>query len=125
MTIHDFQLTAPPLEDIKDVGNTGEFFAEFIDLLQYALAQQKIDDKKSDKIVSHLVYKLAETFAGEPFYISRKPTIFAKQMAMYADLKRMKSSDVDKKYGVSKGYSLKIKKMIDDKRFHREQLKLF
>ena len=46
-------------------------------------------------------------------------------MAIYADLQTMKHRDVDKKYGVSNGYSLTIAKKIDDMRKHRDQLRLF
>lgn len=122
---HAFELTPPPLEDMKKINDAGEFFADFIDILQAQLTERNIDENVASKMVSEIVHNLALAFSGETFYVSKKPLTFAKQMAMYNDLRHMQSSDVDKKYGVSTGYSLKIKKMIDDKRYHREQLKLF
>ena len=121
-----FELTStPPIEELAAVGNTGEFFASFIELLQCNLVNHSIEASDASNIVSQVVCKLSLAFAGETFYISKKPAILARQMAMYADLQTMPHYDVDKKYGVSRGYSLTIAKKIDDMRKHRDQLRLF
>ena len=121
-----FELTsAPPIEELAAVGNTGEFFASFIELLQADLVKHSVNAVDASNIVSQVVCRLSLAFAGETFYISKKPAVFARQMAMYADLQTMPHYDVDKKYGVSRGYSLTIAKKIDDLRKHRDQLRLF
>ena len=121
-----FELTsAPPLEELAAVGDTGEFFASFIELLQADLVKHSVNAVDASNIVSQVVCRLSLAFAGETFYISKKPAVFARQMAMYADLQTMPHYDVDKKYGVSRGYSLTIAKKIDDLRKHRDQLRLF
>ena len=121
-----FELTsAPPIEELAAVGDTGEFFASFIELLQAALVKHSVNAVDASNIVSQVVCRLSLAFAGETFYISKKPAVFARQMAMYADLQTMPHYDVDKKYGVSRGYSLTIAKKIDDLRKHRDQLRLF
>ena len=121
-----FELTsAPPIEELAAVGDTGEFFASFIELLQADLVKHSVNAVDASNIVSQVVCRLSLTFAGETFYISKKPAVFARQMAMYADLQTMPHYDVDKKYGVSRGYSLTIAKKIDDLRKHRDQLRLF
>ncbi len=125
MTEH-FELTPPPIDtDDKIFGNVGEFFASFIAIQQQQLIDQGIDEAKAKKMVSHMVYNLSVAFGGETFYVTKKPQVFARQMQIYSDLKTMPSSDVDKKYGLSQGYSLKIKKEIDEKIYHRQQLTLF
>ncbi len=121
-----FELTsAPPIEELAAVGDTGEFFASFIELLQADLVKHSVNAVDASNIVSQVVCRLSLAFAGETFYISKKPAVFARQMAMYADLQTMPHYDVDKKYGVSRGYSLTIAKKIDDLRKHRDQLRLF
>ena len=121
-----FVLTsAPPIEELAAVGDTGEFFASFIELLQADLVKHSVNAVDASNIVSQVVCRLSLAFAGETFYISKKPAVFARQMAMYADLQTMPHYDVDKKYGVSRGYSLTIAKKIDDLRKHRDQLRLF
>ena len=121
-----FELTStPPIEELAAVGDTGEFFASFIELLQADLIKHSIKASDASTIVSQVVCQLSLAFAGETFYISKKPAIFARQMAMYSDLQTMPHYDVDKKYGVSRGYSLTIAKKIDDLRKHRDQLRLF
>ena len=121
-----FELTsAPPIEEPAAVGDTGEFFASFIELLQADLVKHSVNAVDASNIVSQVVCRLSLAFAGETFYISKKPAVFARQMAMYADLQTMPHYDVDKKYGVSRGYSLTIAKKIDDLRKHRDQLRLF
>lgn len=124
--IDTFELTPPPpIEELAQVGDTGEFFASFIELLQSELVKKGVEASKASGIVSFIVCELSNAFAGETFYITKKPAIFARQMAMYADLQTMPHYDVDKKYGVSRGYSLKVAQQIDQKRQHREQLQLF
>ena len=124
--IDKFELTiTPPIEELEAISDTGEFFASFIELLQADLVKHNIRPTDASKIVSHIVCKLASAFSGETFYVSRKPLMIARQMAIYADLQTMKHRDVDKKYGVSNGYSLTIAKKIDDMRKHRDQLRLF
>lgn len=121
-----FELTsAPPIEELAAVGDTGEFFASFIELLQADLVKHSVNAVDASNIVSQVVCRLSLAFAGETFYVSKKPAVFARQMAMYADLQTMPHYDVDKKYGVSRGYSLTIAKKIDDLRKHRDQLRLF
>ncbi len=121
-----FELTCtPPIEELAAIGDTGEFFASFIELLQADLVKHSIEASDASTIVSQVVCRLSLAFAGETFYISKKPAIFARQMAMYADLQTMPHYDVDKKYGVSRGYSLTIAKKIESQRKHRDQLKLF
>lgn len=121
-----FELTsAPPIEELAAVGDTGEFFASFIEILQADLVKHRVSATDASDIVSQVVCRLSLAFAGETFYISKKPAVFARQMAMYADLQTMPHYDVDKKYGVSRGYSLTIAKKIDDLRKHRDQLRLF
>ena len=120
-----FELTSPPpVEKLMEVGDTGEFFASFIELLQAELVKNGVPKESSSTVVSKVVCELSQAFAGETFYISKKPAVFARQMAMYADLQTMPHYDVDKKYGVSRGYSLKVAQQINAQRKHREQLKL-
>ncbi len=122
--LETFELTSPmPVEKLMEVGGTGEFFASFIELLQAELVKHGGAEDNSSTIVSKVVFELSQAFAGETFYISKKPAVFARQMAMYADLQTMPHYDVDKKYGVSRGYSLKVAQQINAQRKHREQLK--
>lgn len=122
--LETFELTSPmPVEKLMEVGDTGEFFASFIELLQAELVKHGVAEDNSSTIVSKVVFELSQAFAGETFYISKKPAVFARQMAMYADLQTMPHYDVDKKYGVSRGYSLKVAQQINAQRKHREQLK--
>lgn len=119
-----FELTSPPpVEKLMEVGDTGEFFASFIELLHADLVKHGVARESASTIVSKVVCQLSQAFAGETFYISKKPAVFARQMAMYADLQTMPHYDVDKKYGVSRGYSLKVAQQINAQRKHREQLK--
>lgn len=125
-TIGNFKLeSAPPIEELTAVGDTGEFFASFIELLQINLVKHNLAPKTASVIVSQIVCDIVSAFAGEAFYVSKKPLMLARQMAIYADLQIMPHYDVDKKYGVSHGYSLTIAKNIDDMRRQRDQLKLF
>lgn len=122
-TSEKFELTPPPpIEELTEIGDPGEFFASFIELLQGNLVKHGMEAKQASHLVSQIVCELALSFKGETFYIAKKPAVFARQMAMYADLQTMPHYDVDKKYGVSRGYSLKVAKQINDKRKQREDL---
>lgn len=118
----EFELT-PPLEDLTSLGETGEFFASLIDLMQGTLKKQGLDEDKASRLVSKCVCEIAEAYSGETFYVTRKPAIFIKHLAMYADSKRMPHYDVDRKYNVSRGYCSAVVRQIDYIRHHREQLK--
>ncbi len=108
--------------DVK-TNNCGEFFADFIDHTSLYLEKLGISEDKANNAALNIATQLSETFSGETFYVSKKPKIFAKQLAMYNDLKHMHYADVDKKYGVSKGYSLKVAQKINAARKHRRELK--
>ena len=123
---NNFQLTsAPSVDNLTKVGDTGEFFAIFIELITKNCVEHGIEPSLTSTIAGEIICQLSFALSGETFYISRKPAILARQMAMYADLQTMPHYDVDKKYGVSRGYSLTIAKKIDDLRKHRDQLRLF
>lgn len=124
--IDSFELTiTPPIEEMEAISDTGEFFASFIELLQADLIKHNLTPTDASNIVSQIVCNLASGFAGETFYVSSKPLMIARQMAIYADLQTMRHRDVDRKYGVSRGYSLTIARKIDAMRKRRDQLKLF
>lgn len=108
--------------EIPEINDCGEFFADFIDHVTDSLKADGLSEEKAGNIAINTAVKLAETFSGESFYVSRKPKIFARQLAMYNDLKRMHYADVDKKHGVSQGYSLKIAKKIREQQKHRKNL---
>lgn len=110
-------------EQLLNPDNCGEFFADFIDFVTYSLKADGLSEEKAGEMAVNAAVSLAETFSGESFYVSRKPKIFARHLAMYNDSKRMAYADVDKKYGVSRGYSQKIAKKIKDKRNHRKNLR--
>lgn len=125
-TTDNFELTeALPVAQLGDVTSAGEFFAGFIEILHDQLIKHDVEASDAGSMVNQIVCQMAITFAGETFYVSRKPLRIARQMAIYADSKTMKYHDVDIKYGVSYGYSRTIVKKIDEMRKHREQLKLF
>ncbi len=107
-----------------DTGDVGEFFGDMIDHLRLKLIEEGYSNESANKLIYDIVLKLSETFAGQPFYVTKKPIVFARQMAMYADLQYMNHRDVDKKYGVSRGYSLKVAEKIRKRRQEREQLRL-
>ncbi len=108
-----------------EMGDAGEFFADLIDHLTAELmARGGLSQQDAVTCVNDIILKLSEAFAGEYLYVSKKPQVFARQMAMYADLQYMPGYDVDKKYKVSRGYSAKVKAQILAKRQHRQQLRL-
>lgn len=109
-------------KEIKNFNNLGEFFNEFIGYASESFLEAGLTEENASKIALSLMAKLCETFRGETFYVSRKPEVFVKQMLMYHDLKTMLPKDVDIKYGVSMGYSLKIKRKIDLWKNQRETL---
>lgn len=120
--VNDFQLGIK-IED-PEPGDAGEFFADLADHTFTSLVDQGIDYGKATDIVSSLLVKLSETFAGEKIYISKQPQVFARWMSAYNDLRTMDYRDVDKKYGWSQGYSLRVQKKIRQRRQHRSQLRL-
>lgn len=107
-----------------DTGDLGEFFGDLIDHMRAKLLADGYDNQAANDLINKVVLDLSETFAGQPFYVTKKPKVFARQMAMYADLQYMNHKDVDKKYGVSRGYSLKVAQQIRERRTEREQLRL-
>ena len=120
----NLELISPmPNDDLPNIGVAGEFFAGFMEFLKASLLTNGIDETHARDFVIKVVYELSQAFAGDTFYVTKKPVVFARQMAMYADLQTMPHYDVDKKYGVSRGYSLKVAQQIDAQRKHREQLK--
>lgn len=122
----NFELTDTlPVKELSNVTSAGEFFAGFIEVLHDQLIKHDIEASEAGNMVSQIVCQMANAYAGETFYVSRKPLRVARQMAIYADSKTMKHHDVDIKYGVSYGYSRTIVKKIDEMRKHRQQLKLF
>ena len=102
---------------------TGEFFADFIDFLIASLQESGISSEEAHETAIKASTHLSQNFSGETFYITRRPLEFARKMAIYADLQRMPSSDVDKKYGVSRGYSRVILRNIEQERRKRKRLK--
>lgn len=93
-----------------------------IDYLSDAFKAQSLPQVDAAKSANDIVLKLSMDFAGETIYVNKKPQVFVRQMAMYADLQVMPSAEVDRKYGVSKGYSLKVAKKIKQQRQMRPQL---
>lgn len=118
----DFQLGIKI--DDPEPGSAGEFFAELADHTFTSLIDQGIDYGDATDIVSSLLVKLSETFAGEKIYITKQPQVFARWMSAYNDLRTMDYKDVDKKYGWSQGYSLRVQQKIRQLRQHRSQLRL-
>lgn len=119
-----FELTSPlPIEELTGLGDVGEFFSLFIELLYTDLVKSGIAEKSASTITGKVASNMSLAFAGQTFYVTNKPATFARQMAMLADLKTMPHYDVDKKYGVSRGYSVRLARQINDQRKHREQLK--
>ncbi len=112
------QQPAPQLND------AGEFFAALGDHARELLIKRGVASNEATEIVNDLILHLAETFAGEGFYVSKKPVVFAKQMAALMDLRHMHYKDVDLKYGYSRGYSLKLAEQYKAKKQRREQLQL-
>ncbi len=107
-----------------DLSDAGEFFADLSDHTRELLISRGISEYDALNIVNDLILHLAQTFHGEGFYVTKKPVVFARQMAAYADLRHMHYKDVDLKYGWSQGYSLKLAQKIKEKRQRREQLRL-
>ena len=68
--------------------------------------------------------RLSQAFAGEKIYITKNPANFARWLCAYHDLRYMDYRDVDRKYGWSQGYSLKIKEKIQALMQRRTQLRL-
>ncbi len=66
---------------------------------------------------------MSETFAGESFYVTKKPKVYAQWMRVYSELQYMPHYMVDKKHGYSRGYSLKIAQKIKERKQEREQLR--
>ncbi len=122
MTNETFKLNgqqpAPQLND------AGEFFADLGDHARELLVKRGIATDEATGIVNDLILHLAETFCGEGFYVTKKPVVFAKQMAALMDLRYMHYKDVDLKYGWSRGYSLKLAEQYKAKKQRREQLQL-
>ena len=55
-----FELTStPPIEELAAVGDTGEFFASFIELLQADLIKHSIKASDASTIVSQVVCQLS------------------------------------------------------------------
>ncbi len=111
--------TEQPLE-VKDLG---EFFAEMTDHTHSMLMAEGLSSKRSIDITIKLITRLSATFAGESFYVTKKPGVYARWMQIYMDLQYMHSADVDKKYTLSQGYSLKVKRKILERRLERSQLR--
>ncbi len=106
-----------------NINNAGDFFSDFIDHCINGLQEQGLDENTATNITLDITTKLSNAFSGQTFYVSKKPAIFARQMAIYIDLKHMSSADVDRKYGVSAGYSQKINKQIKKMKQQRVELK--
>lgn len=107
-----------------DINETGEFFASLADHLHAALVSQGIDAQHATTAIDATLVHLAKTFSGEKIYIGKQPAIFAKWMQAYNDLRTMHYRDVDRKYGWSPGYSLKVKEKIIALMQRRTQLRL-
>ena len=107
-----------------DINESGEFFAAFADHLYEALTAAGINGETAAGAVNGAILHLAETFAGEKFYVTKQPVVFARWMMAYNDLRRMPSRDVDRKYGWSDGYSLKVKEKVQALMQRRSQLRL-
>lgn len=106
-----------------EIDRSGEFFADLADHTYNHLIEH-IEPDTAQAIVNSLLAELSKTFAGEKIYITRKPAIFARWMQAYNDLRYMHYLDVDRKYGWSDGYSLRIQDKISKMRKHRQQLRL-
>lgn len=112
------------MKEIKfDISGTGDFFVSFINFLMSQLQAKGLSKDEATDTAIDISTELSRTFSGETFYISRKPAVLARQMAIYADLQRMPHYDVDMKYGVSRGYSLALAKELELKRERKTQLK--
>lgn len=107
-----------------DINETGEFFAALSDHLHATLVSQGIDAECASAAIDATLVELAKTFAGERIYIGKQPAIFARWVRAYNDLRTMHYRDVDRKYGWSPGYSLKIKEKIVAMMVRRTQLRL-
>ena len=103
-----------------DINESGEFFAALADHTCSALVNAGIPAEAVNRVLVHL----AETFSGEKFYVTKQPATFARWMMAYQDLRRMPSRDVDRKYGWSDGYSLRVKEKVDALIQRRTQLRL-
>ena len=107
-----------------DINESGEFFAALADHTCSALVAAGIPAETAAEAVNRVLVHLAETFSGEKFYVTKQPAIFARWMMAYQDLRRMPSRDVDRKYGWSDGYSLRVKEKVDALIQRRTQLRL-
>lgn len=107
-----------------DINETGEFFAALSDHLHATLVSQGIDAERASAAIDATLVELAKTFAGERIYIGKQPAIFARWVRAYNDLRTMHYRDVDRKYGWSPGYSLRVKDKINTLMQRRTQLRL-
>ena len=107
-----------------DINESGEFFAALADPTCNALVAAGIPAETAAEAVNRVLVHLAETFSGEKFYVTKQPATFARWMMAYQDLRRMPSRDVDRKYGWSDGYSLRVKEKVDALIQRRTQLRL-
>ena len=107
-----------------DINESGEFFAAWADHTCSALVAAGIPAETAAEAVNRVLVHLAETFSGEKFYVTKQPATFARWMMAYQDLRRMPSRDVDRKYGWSDGYSLRVKEKVDALIQRRTQLRL-
>lgn len=107
-----------------DINETGEFFAALSDHLHASLTEQGIDSDKATTAISATLLTLAQTFAGEKIYVVKQPVVFARWMQAYNDLRTMHYRNVDRKYGWSPGYSLKVKEKVIALMQRRQQLRL-
>ena len=107
-----------------DINESGEFFAALADHTCSALVNAGIPAETAAEAVNRVLVHLAETFSGEKFYVTKQPAIFARWMMAYQDLRRMPSRDVDRKYGWSDGYSLRVKEKVEALIQRRTQLRL-
>ncbi len=109
--------------DNPKMNECGEFFADFIDHVADSLEDAGLTEEKAGDVAVDTAVRLSKVFAGQMLYVTKRPQVFQRQLCMYNDLKRMKHTDVDKKYGVCVGYSLKVAKQINDARKRRQALK--
>lgn len=108
-----------------EIDRSGEFFADMADHLYSQLTvEARLSEDKAHAVVDSVIVHLSQTFAGEKFYVSRRPAMFAKWLQAYNDLRHMHYLDVDRKYGWSDGYSLRVQQKIREMRQHRNQLRL-
>ena len=103
---------------------SGEFFAALADHLHAILTSEGITEATASKAIHETLVRLSQAFAGEKIYITKNPANFARWLCAYHDLRYMDYRAVDRKYGWSQGYSLKIKEKIQALMQRRTQLRL-